>query len=106
LGWSRLQTDPLGLSNCTTTHTRHRDGEQFRDTLTSCIAAVDAGAAVFPISDSIYMEIAKIGQYRQRRDLRDVIELVSRYRVPTARARSTTSLSRPQVRRATSRRGR
>lgn len=31
------------------------------------------------------MEVAKIGQYRQRRDLRDVIEQVSQYRVITSR---------------------
>jgi hypothetical protein len=66
-------------------NSRHRDGGQFREVLAACIAAVDADAAVFPISDSIYMEVAKIGQYRQRRDLRDVIERVSKYRVITSR---------------------
>jgi hypothetical protein len=66
-------------------HTGHHDGGQFRDALAACVDAVNAGAAVFPISDSIYMEVAKIGQYRQRRDLRDVIERVSGYRVVTSR---------------------
>lgn len=66
-------------------NSNHREGRQFRDALAACIAAVDAGAAVFPISDSIYMEVAKIGRYRQRRDLRDVIERVSGYRVITSR---------------------
>ncbi len=58
-----------------------RDGGPFRDALTACVAAVDAGAAVFPISASIYMEVTKIGQRRQRHDLRTVIERVSGYRV-------------------------
>jgi hypothetical protein len=58
-----------------------RDGEPFRDALRACVAAVDAGAAVFPISASIYMEVTKIGQPRQRHDLRTVIERVSGYRV-------------------------
>ena len=63
----------------------HRDGAQFTDVLTACVDAVAAGTAVFPISDSIYMEVSKIGRYRQRRDLRDVIERVSRYIVVTSR---------------------
>ena len=42
--------------------------------LAACIAAVDRGAAVFPISDSTYYEIARIGQHRKRHDLREVIE--------------------------------
>jgi len=66
-------------------YTGHPDGGQFRDALTACVDAVDRGVAVFPISDSIYMEVSKIGQYRQRRDLRDVIERVSGYRVVTSR---------------------
>jgi hypothetical protein len=63
----------------------HRDGDQFRAALTACLDAVARGVAVFPISDSIYMEISKIGQYRQRRDLREVIERLSQYRVITSR---------------------
>jgi len=66
-------------------HTGHRDGGPFREALAACVDAVTAGAAVFPISDSIYMEVSKIRQYRQRRDLRDVIERVSGYRVVTSR---------------------
>jgi hypothetical protein len=63
----------------------HRDGARFADVLGACVRAVEGGVAVFPISDTIYMELSKIGQHRQRRDLRDVIELVSRYRVITSR---------------------
>ncbi len=63
----------------------HRDGGRYADVLGACIQAVQRGIAVFPISDAIYMEVSKIGQHRQRRDLRDVIELVSRYQVITSR---------------------
>ncbi len=63
----------------------HRDGGRYTDALGACIGAVERGVAVFPISDSIYMEVSKIGLHRQRRDLRGVIELVSQYRVITSR---------------------
>lgn len=63
----------------------HRHGAGFVDVLGACVRAVEGGVAVFPISDAIYMEVSKIGQHRQRRDLRDVIELVSQYRVITSR---------------------
>jgi hypothetical protein len=43
------------------------------------------GDAFFPISDSIYIEAAKIGPHRQRRHLRDVVEELSGYAVVTAR---------------------
>jgi hypothetical protein len=64
----------------------HRDGQTHKDTLSACTSAVDEGSAVFPISDTIYFEISKIGRYRQRRDLREVIEKVSRYMVVTSRS--------------------
>jgi hypothetical protein len=70
----------LAKANC-----GHPQGVDYQDVLQACSAAVATGKALFPISDSIYMEIAKIGQYRQRRDLREVIELVSRYSVVTSR---------------------
>lgn len=63
----------------------HRDGNRFADVLGACVRAVEGGVAAFPISDAIYMEVSKIGQHRHRRDLRDVIELVSQYRVITSR---------------------
>lgn len=61
------------------------EGNQHRDVLAACLDAVDRGAAVFPLSDAIYMEQSKIGSARQRRDLRDVIERISNYRVITSR---------------------
>ena len=64
----------------------HRDGARYQEALDLCIAAVDDGRAVFPISDSIYFEVSKIGPYRQRRDLREVIERVCGYRVVTSRS--------------------
>lgn len=44
------------------------------------------GRAVCPISDSTIFEVSKIGQFRQRRNLRDVIEVVSGYFVGTSRS--------------------
>jgi hypothetical protein len=64
----------------------HQDGKAYTEALTRVLHAVDQGTAVFPLSDSIYFEISKIGQHRQRRDLREVIERVSGYRVVTSRS--------------------
>jgi hypothetical protein len=64
----------------------HREGEKFKEVLAMCLDAVDQGRAVFPISDSIYSEVSKIRQHRQRRDLRLVIEEVSGYMVVTSRS--------------------
>lgn len=61
--------------------THHPEGDAYQETLAACLDAVDRDAAVFPISASIYFEVSKIGQHRQRHDLREVIELVSRYKV-------------------------
>src|SRR6202521_6275176 len=64
----------------------HRDGEASVEVLTGCLKASERGEAVFPISDSIYFEISKIGPHRQRRDLLDVIEAMSRFLVVTSRS--------------------
>lgn len=64
----------------------HPDGEADSEVLVACLRALKDRTAVFPISDTIYIEISKIGQYRQRRDLREVIEQVSRYMVVTSRS--------------------
>lgn len=63
----------------------HPDGDRFKDALAALCDAADRGAAVFPISDAIYSEITQIGQHRQRRDLREVIERVSGFMVITSR---------------------
>lgn len=63
----------------------HREGEASAEVLMGCLAALEGGQAVFPISDSIYFEVSKIATYRQRRDLREVIERLSRFMVVTSR---------------------
>lgn len=63
----------------------HRGVELHRDVLCAALDATSRGLAVFPISDTIYTEVSKIGLYRQRRDLREVIERLSRYLVVTSR---------------------
>lgn len=64
----------------------HRDGESHKEVLATCVDAVEHRRAMFPISDAIYSEVSKIRQHRQRRDLRQVIEKVSRYMVVTSRS--------------------
>jgi hypothetical protein len=63
----------------------HVDGRDHEEILRACLRAVEDGIAVFPISDTLYTEISKIRQYRQRRALREVIEAVSRFMVVTSR---------------------
>jgi hypothetical protein len=64
----------------------HREGDRHGEVLTACLNASARGVAVFPISDTIYAEISKIRQHRQRRDLREVMERLSRYEVVTSRS--------------------
>lgn len=64
----------------------HPDGDEYEDALTACLSARRTGAAVFPISDAILMEVSKIGNRRQRHDLRAVIEELSGYVVVTSRS--------------------
>jgi hypothetical protein len=71
--------------NLSKANSGHAMGGAYRDVLDACIAAVESGKAVFPISDSIYMEVLKIGPHRQRRQLREVIERVGRFVVVTSR---------------------
>ena len=61
------------------------DGSQYRAILETLEAASAHGDAAFPLSDSLWIEIAKIRSHRQRRDLREVIERLSRYLVVTSR---------------------
>ena len=64
----------------------HGDGKRYSSILAACQTAAEEQRAVFPISGSIYTEILKIGQYRQRCDLRRVIELLSGYVAVPARS--------------------
>ena len=63
----------------------HADGEAYREGLEHCMALVEDGQAVFPISDAIYTEVSKISRYRQRRHIREAIETLSRFVVVTSR---------------------
>jgi hypothetical protein len=64
----------------------HPQGHAFEEVLAACDEAASRGSAIFPISDSIYFEVSKIGTYRQRRDLREVIERISGFMVVTSRS--------------------
>jgi hypothetical protein len=68
---------------------RH-DGAARRDVLDACLDAADKNIATFPIADTTYVEISKIGPHRQRRDLRNVIERLSRFAVVTSRSAIST----------------
>ena len=62
----------------------HRDGSKHRHILDACLDAVKDGKAIFPLSTFIYMEIGKIQNHRQRCDLREIIERISRFVVVTS----------------------
>ena len=65
-------------------HSGHRDGNTHKYVLDACLDAVRGGNVVFPLSVFIYTEIAKNINHRQRRDLRETIEQISRYMVVTS----------------------
>ena len=62
----------------------HREGRGNLDTLTVLEKAVADEVVVFPLSFTTYLEVSKIRNRRQRRDLREVIERLSRYFVVTS----------------------
>lgn len=66
-------------------HAGHADGCRHRSTLDALGRARDSGQAIFPVSDTILMEVAKIGRHQQRRAIREVIEPLSGYNVVTGR---------------------
>lgn len=63
----------------------HPDGASTRELLSECLAAREDGRALFPIADAIYVEVSKINQHRQRRDIRHAIEALSGYHIVTSR---------------------
>jgi hypothetical protein len=65
--------------------TGHADGKSATEVLEVCIRAREEGQALFPIADAIYIEVSKIKQHRQRRDIRLAIEALSGYFVVTSR---------------------
>ncbi|MGH2716683.1 MAG: hypothetical protein ACRDM7_22915 [Thermoleophilaceae bacterium] len=64
----------------------HPGGEPFRPALDACIDALGRHAALFPLSDAIYMEVSRMASFRQRRDLADVMQALSRFVVITSRS--------------------
>jgi len=63
----------------------HPDGANASQVLDVCVSARQQGRALFPIADAIYIEVSKIRQHRQRRDIRLAIEALSGYVVVTSR---------------------
>ncbi|MEM1332746.1 MAG: hypothetical protein AAGG08_04730 [Actinomycetota bacterium] len=66
-------------------HAGHPTGDRYIEVLEALLKAATEGRARFPIADSIVVEISNIGQHRQRKDLREIIEALSRFFVVTAR---------------------
>lgn len=61
------------------------DDKNDNEILAACCRAVQDGTAIFPLAFQTYAEILKNRHYSQRRNLGEVIERVSRFRVVTAR---------------------
>ncbi len=57
----------------------HPDGQRHRNALDNCLQAVRDQSAIFPISGTLYVEISKIRQHRQRLNLREVLEPLSQF---------------------------
>jgi hypothetical protein len=72
----------IALSNA---HAGRTERAAPAEVLAALIAAAQSGTAVFPISDTIYVEIGKMANRQYRRELREVIEMISGYRVITSR---------------------
>ncbi len=61
-------------------------GDQFRETLDSCLAATQSGAATVVLGAAHYFEVLKIENRRQRRDVADVMENVTQFQTLVCRA--------------------
>ena len=68
--WIELSKELVGRS----------EGSQHQTVLNECIEAVNRGRAIFPVCASLYMEINRIQNYRQRRDIRAAIECVGGFK--------------------------
>ena len=64
----------------------HDDGRENIALLDFCRKVAEEKTAIFPISESIYVEILKIKDYQKRCDLRKAVELLGRFIVVTSRA--------------------
>lgn len=63
----------------------HEQGESFKECLETCQSAVDSGRATLVLAAAHYSEILKVGSPRQRRDLADVMESLTRFRTLVSR---------------------
>lgn len=63
----------------------HAQGDAFKECLATCHSAVDTGRATFVLAAAHYSEILKVGSSRQRRDLADVMESLTRFRTIVSR---------------------
>ena len=63
----------------------HMQGESLKDALNRCRAAASSGSATFVLAGAHYFEILKVGSPRQRRDLADVMESLTRFRTLVSR---------------------
>lgn len=63
----------------------HAQGDAFKECLATYQSAVDSGRATFVIAAAHYSEILKVGSTRQRRDLADVMESLTRFRTLVSR---------------------
>lgn len=61
----------------------HPDGEAHNEILELSVKSADEGSVVFPLTATTYMELFKIGKYRQRCDLCNIIERLSGFVVVT-----------------------
>ena len=80
----------INLSKCMSGHS---EGARYSEAMEACLNARRVGTAVFPISDSTYIEISKIREYRRRVNLGKVIEELCQYRVVIPR----TIISRLEI---------
>jgi len=63
----------------------HPGGGKYLEASQECFRASERGAAIFPLSETIYFEVSKIRAHRQRRDLREVMERLSGFQVVASR---------------------
>jgi hypothetical protein len=63
----------------------HTQGDTFKDVLGTCRSSVSSGRATFVLAAAHYSEILKVGSTRQRRDLANVMESLTRFRTLVSR---------------------
>ena len=71
-------------------HAGRRGSASHTELLAALSDAVNRDAAVFPLSDTIYYEVCKMASHDRRRELREVMELLSRYLVVASRSDIST----------------